>query len=335
MKKCLVALLWIAACSVAAAAFAAGESKPKADKDTAKIVVGGVGGGVVIELGSDGKIKVQQPGCEAKSKTEKDNAKIVAGSVKIEAGSTPKIELRQPGGAAKPKGKKPAVPEVKMETFGFGKVIVVGPDGKIETKDFGAELPKEVLDMLPKEIRDRINKGPAAIAPGGGISGRMKIVVDNNGQRQEYEADLGGDGTLKQLPPSVFDEVLKHAGDKLPAEAKEALKAASQAMKAGSEKFQGQAKGNEDIAGKLDKILDRLERLEGEVKALQAKSEKPEEVAKTTAQRGSPDPAPPPTADLPGGLRREICGPLKGHGQRPCPNKKPVVVKSSILGNRL
>jgi hypothetical protein len=239
MKKYLVLLSWIAVCSLAPAAFAGGEGKPKAekDKDSAKIVVGGAG---IIKIGPDGRVEVSSPNGAVTKKED---------------------------------GKKPASPGVKVETMRIGKVITVGPDGKMEVKDIGGELPKEVLDKLPKEIQDHLKKGRLPAGPGDCVAGgKMKIVVENNGQRQEYESDLGDDA-LKQLPQGLLDEVLKKAGDDLPPEAKEALKAATHAMKAGQKPL-APTKGQEDVAKKLDKILERLERLEGDVQALKAQAEK-------------------------------------------------------------
>jgi hypothetical protein len=246
MKNCLVVLLCSVVCAFAPAAFAGNEGQPKvekkAEKDAAKVIVSGR----VIEIGPDGKVKVQPLGGETGPKSKKP------------AGPDAKADK----------------PEVKVETLRLGKVITVGPDGKIETRDFNGELPKEVLDKLPKELRDQIAKRPPHAGKiGGGPIGRMKIVVDKNGQRHEFEADIGADEAFKLLSSGHLDEVLKRAGDDLPPEAKEALKAASQSMKAEDQKVRGPAKGQDEISAKLDKILDRLERLEGDVKALKTKTD--------------------------------------------------------------
>jgi hypothetical protein len=238
VKKCFVLLLWVAVCLLPPAAFADSESKPKAPKDAATIVVGGG----TIQVTPNVKVEVQQSGAERKPNHEKHGA-----------------------------------PGIKVETMSVGKVIMLGPDGKVEIKDIGAGIPKEVLDKLPKDLRDQIMKGPAAVGKNGvRAAGKMKIVVENNGKRQEYEADLGGGGVaIKQLPSAVIDDILKTAGDDLPAEIKEKLQATSQAIKAAEhQKAHGQT-GQDAIGAKLDKILDRLERVENDVKALKARTEEP------------------------------------------------------------
>jgi hypothetical protein len=99
-----------------------------------------------------------------------------------------------------------------------------------------------------------------------------------DGKRQEYQTDLSREEVLKLLASGNLDELLDHVGDKLPADEKEAMKealrASSLAMKSGEQKPHSEAKAQEEIVAKLDKILDRLDRLENEIKALQAKDEK-------------------------------------------------------------
>jgi len=179
-----------------------------------------------------------------------------------------------PHGDAK-KDAGPATPDIKVETMRFGKVISVGPDGKVETKEYHGEIPREVLDKLPKEIQDRIKMVPPAIVPGKGrVSGKMKIVVVRDGQQHEYEADVGEGGVLGQLPPDVV-ESLKPLQGNLPSEAQEALKAVLQNLRGRDQKPDGLSKGQEEINAKLDQILERLDQLQREVATLKAKPKEP------------------------------------------------------------
>ena len=62
--------------------------------------------------------------------------------------------------SGKTKAEKKASPEVKAE-FG-GMAIRIGPDGKLEVKSLGDAIPKEMLDKLPAEIREKLSKGWSA-----------------------------------------------------------------------------------------------------------------------------------------------------------------------------
>jgi len=233
MKR-LIAVLCVAACSISPAVLADDGDKPKPQKPTPIVVKGADAHAITVTVGPDGQVSVNTP------------------------------DGKKAGEKAKP------APDVQVKTICIGKVITVGPDGKIETKDIGDELPKDVLDKLPKEIREQLKEAHGQAGEGGfGIAGKVKILVDNDGKKQEFEADLTDGDAFKQL-----DEALKKAGTDLPPEAREAIKAASQILKGVAPKDAAQAKSPDGISAKLDKILDRLDRLEGDVKALKAQSEK-------------------------------------------------------------
>jgi hypothetical protein len=160
--------------------------------------------------------------------------------------------------------------EVKAGTLCIGRVVTIGPDGKVEVKEFGDKLPKEVLDKLPKEIRVRVMKGSTSGGPcPGSATGKMKIVVRKNGEVREFESDLSDPEAIKDLSLGKLQEALKKAGKKLSAEDEKLLAAASETMKAKVHVVTAR-KPADDISGKLDKILERLDRLEEDVKTLKA-----------------------------------------------------------------
>ena len=76
----------------------------------------------------------------------------------------------------------------------------------------------------------------------------------------------------------MFEDALKKHGDELPPEVKRSLEAATKAMvkdpyasRSGADGLR--LRGPRDISAKLDMILERLERVEKDVKALKAKQE--------------------------------------------------------------
>ena len=83
---------------------------------------------------------------------------------------------------AKPKTEAAAAPHVQFEAMQFGKVIEVGPDGKVEVKDFGGQLPKEVLDKLPQEVRDLLQKSSGKKSCAGARAGTSERHGDRKTQ---------------------------------------------------------------------------------------------------------------------------------------------------------
>lgn len=188
------------------------------------------------------------------------------------------------------KPKNSPTPEFKIETLRLGKMIVIGPDGKMETRDFGDEVPADVLKNLPKEVRDQIEKivqpkvdSRPKVPARGALAGSVRIIMEKDGKLLKIEADnvqinmekdgkplkieadLSGVDVLKQLEKAIGD-----AGDNLPADPQKILKAAMQALGGTTPTGQTPARQADEISRKLDQILDRMERLEKELRQLKA-----------------------------------------------------------------
>ena len=153
MKSCSILATFVAALSLLPFAAASDGGKPKVEKKVpAEGAVGVMTSGKVITVGPDGKTEVKDFGG--------DIPKEVLDKLPKELRT--QMEKGQPGvtgkSKAKPKADTRTSPEIKVETFRFGKVITVGPDGKTEVKDFSGDIPKEVLGKLPKEIQDSIRR---------------------------------------------------------------------------------------------------------------------------------------------------------------------------------
>jgi hypothetical protein len=208
-------------------------------------------------------------GEDNKTAEKKAKAEVEVRTVDITVGPDGKIEVK------KPKVEKTPSSDLKLETLGIGKVFVIGPDGEGDVKEFEGKIPKEILDKLPEELRKAIQKEPSSRR----AFGKMKLVIEMDGKRQEFESDLGGLGDLEGLPFDIFDEILDKAKDKLPKdqlppEVIQALGNARQVMKTEGKKHADPAADSNDLSAKLDKILDRLDRLEKDVKELKAKADK-------------------------------------------------------------
>jgi hypothetical protein len=311
MKKCVVFAAMMAALSIPPLAAAGKDNDPKAQPQAEK---------KVAEFTDLTKPELPPAASfEVKALTVIKDPKAQPNEQKKDAATTTDAA----------KGKTPPEFGLELKTLKLGKVITVGPDGKSFILEFRGEPPKEVLDKLPKDIREKIQKeGPRWIVPGGEnlvISG--KVVVESNGKRQELVLpDLRG-SDLRRRYAVDFEEFLRKAGDKLPAEPKQALEAVAQAMnaqereavmqaskaqeavaqavkaqeafaqavkaqqqeavvqaaraqeaiaravKARDQLYGGRAKAADDINAKLDKILDRLERMDKELQAIKAKHE--------------------------------------------------------------
>lgn len=180
------------------------------------------------------------------------------------------------------KSKKSAGSGVRVEAFSFGKVLAIGPDGKIETREIGGDIPNEVLDQLPKEIQDLLKKGQEQIKAGAIVNGGVDVFVEKNGKRERLKTELNDKDALKifeelgksggDLSPealkSMVEGLMRQAGGNLPPEAKDAFDSATKMLK----KTAPVENRSDDISSKLDKILERLDRIENEVKALKAKN---------------------------------------------------------------
>jgi hypothetical protein len=196
--------------------------------------------GQVMTIGPDGKVKVEKLGDDE--------------------------------GAGKKKGKREKKPAAKSETrvFSFGKAFKIGPDGKMEG-----------VESLPKNIQELLKKGKL----GAGSVGGSITIIGPDGKKHTHafgDGELDAEsisksiekaleGTGKGLPKEVRDQ-LKESLKDLPKEVQDQLKASLKDLpKAFSFPMSGgQASGEESITQKLDKILNRLDKLEKEVHDLKA-----------------------------------------------------------------
>ncbi|MGO9110748.1 MAG: hypothetical protein ACLP9L_16120 [Thermoguttaceae bacterium] len=245
---------------------------------------------------------------------------------KVALQTTGSAEVKSPA-----EGKLPADIRFEVDTLRVGRVVTVGPDGKKVILEFRGQPPKEVLDKLDKDIRERTQKTATwTVRDGGGdVGGKMTVVIDNDGQRQELVLPAPPNPDVGKRLYFNFSDVLKKAGDKLPPEPKQALEAVAQAVKAQEQDAvaeaakaqdavaqavkaqealarvvkdqqqeaiaqaakaqeayaravkaydqvlsRGHSKASDEINAKLDKILDRLERVEKDIQAIKAKNDK-------------------------------------------------------------
>jgi hypothetical protein len=158
------------------------------------------------------------------------------------------------GEKKKKRGNKSAK-QGETRVFGLGKAFKIGPDGKMEG-----------VESLPKHIQELLKKGKLGDASVGG-----SITVIGPDGKQHTQAF--GDGKLdaESISKSI-EKALEGTGKGLPKEVQDQLKEALKDIpKAFS--FQmggGQTLKNEPISQKLDKILERLDKLEKEVRDLKA-----------------------------------------------------------------
>lgn len=207
-------------------------------------------------------------------------AKPVAAGAAVSSGVS-----RKSGGAPNAQGAKvgdqaeSSNSEFKIETQAVGRMVMVGPDGEVHIQDFngqGNEIFKELLDKLPDDVRKEFEKLQAGNGLNGlpvddvnrAVSGKVKIVtIGPDGVRREVESDLGSTpNQTPGLPPDV-GALLKKAGVTLPPEAQQALEAAGKATGK-------RAENAGDLGSKLDKILERLEKIEKDVANLKAQKAK-------------------------------------------------------------
>lgn len=201
-------------------------------------------------------------------------AEIVIGfAVGSDGKADGKVEVQSTAGKKQPDADKKAdqaAQDVQVETRVFGKVITVGPDGKVEVKEWKnleAALPKEFLDKLPQEARQQFEKALSGKKLEGGVTGKAKVVViDPHGNRQEVETEFGQPLEGQPLDPTKeISEWLKKAGVDLPPEARAVLEGAKKAaLSPGGKPV--------DVGTKLDQILERLERIEKELANLKNKN---------------------------------------------------------------
>lgn len=208
-------------------------------------------------------------------------AALSVSAMALAGGDSPSPAAKQ--AAPSPAVKKPA-PQVEVKVLEFGKVIQVGADGKVLIKEFNGGLPQEILEKLPKDVQASASQTPASPAqPASGApkalftastSGKLKVVVVHDGKSQEMEFDLGGSHAQAACQLGNLSTMFQAAGGTLPDDAKNALQIVTQALQAQNQAPGGPAKRADEVNAKLDRILEHLERLEADVKALQTKAAK-------------------------------------------------------------
>jgi len=220
-----------------------------------------------ITIGADGKPQLQQTPADKSDKEDK-------GAKGDKAQQTDPSAPAQPG--------QPVQPEVRVETLQFGKLIQLGPEGQTEVRDFQGSIPREILEKLPEELRQRLQKelkdsattGAAAGAAAGSATATttVKMFVAKDGKLEEVETDLGPAGGWQGSLPAGLQELLQKAGVTLPRPTEQPAAATPRRAKAKTRKRQQATEGAtlEELNAKLDKLLNRLERLETEVQQLKA-----------------------------------------------------------------
>jgi hypothetical protein len=171
------------------------------------------------------------------------------GKVKVE-----KFGDGEVAGEKKKKRGNKSAKQSETRTFSFGKAFKIGPDGKIE----GVEsLPKNVQELL-KQAK------PGAVSVGGSVT-----IIGPDGKKHTHAL---GDGKLdaESISKSI-EEALEGAGKGLPKEVQDQLKKALKDVpEVSSLPLFGRHFGEDAISQKLDKILERLDKLEKEVHELKA-----------------------------------------------------------------
>jgi hypothetical protein len=157
------------------------------------------------------------------------------------------------GEKKKKRGNKSAK-QSETRAFSFGKAFKIGPDGKIE----GVEsLPKNVQELL-KQAK------PGAVSVGGSVT-----IIGPDGKKHTHAL---GDGKLdaESISKSI-EKALEGTGKGLPKEVQDQLKKALKDVPEVSRlPLFGRNFGQDAISQKLDKILERLDKLEKEVHELKA-----------------------------------------------------------------
>ena len=157
------------------------------------------------------------------------------------------------GEKKKKRGNKSAK-QSETRAFSFGKAFKIGPDGKIE----GVEsLPKNVQELL-KQAK------PGAVSVGGSVT-----IIGPDGKKHTHAL---GDGKLdaESISKSI-EKALEGTGKGLPKEVQDQLKKALKDVPEVSRlPLFGRNSGQDAISQKLDKILERLDKLEKDVHELKA-----------------------------------------------------------------
>ncbi len=152
-----------------------------------------------------------------------------------------------------------AKPGVKLETILVGEVITLAPDGSVHATEVGGELPQDVLEKLPPEVREQIQKSRRTDKAARRHA--MTIVVDVDGKHQEFHIDGNNADSLKAITEQ---------GDKLPAEMKRSLQAACDAIKKAREENEARA---QKIRAEMDRVKAGREANESMAQKMRAEHE--------------------------------------------------------------
>ncbi|MFM8252154.1 MAG: hypothetical protein ACKOBW_11210 [Planctomycetota bacterium] len=121
---------------------------------------------ITVTVDSDGRVKIN-------GLPENKNAK--AGNSKSDSPKSGSSSSSSASSSAKA-GKEKS--NVGVESFSFGKMIVLGPDGKTEVQEFkglDGTIPKEILEKLPAQVRKELEKkeaGKGEAGKGESVKGR-------------------------------------------------------------------------------------------------------------------------------------------------------------------
>ena len=157
-------------------------------------------------------------------------------------------------GAKKKKRGNKSAKQSETRAFSFGKAFKIGPDGKMEG-----------VESLPKNIQELLKKAkPGAVSVGGSVT-----IIGPDGKKHTHAL---GDGKLdaESISKSI-EKALEGTGKGLPKEVQDQLKKALKDVPEVSRlPLFGRNFGQDAISQKLDKILERLDKLEKDVHELKA-----------------------------------------------------------------
>lgn len=287
VTSCIAALALILG-ATSARAEDKSDSTPKKEKDKkVQSEVQVFRFGKVVTIDSNGKVEVTDIGNadtdpKLKALTEEAQANLKKalgelGQLQVQAEAN-QIEGKATKGKMKVFKKKA---EAEAAEAPIPEADAVFPEElrQLQKQFEGLDSEKQLLERLRKAMLDRkalseeqlkgLTENNEGVAQGQGkVSGSMKIVVIGpDGKRNEMQMQLpekvaaGAQGLLPMLESGS-----------LPKEALQALQAAGKELQQ-RHRIHREEKTSDDINAKLDKILNRLESLEGDVKTLKAEKD--------------------------------------------------------------
>lgn len=192
--------------------------------------------------------------------------------VQVQADGTGKVVVNEAGPADRP---APQVDRPGPEGADTPKVILPKVEKQAEQARIAAEQHAEAVRNAIQRLTEQMQKGtgqqPPA-APGSfGMQGSITIIgPDGATHTQTFEKFGNGDQALPDVRQLV-EQALKAAGAKLPEDVRDKLdQALAQPGRVEAPADARPALDATDISSKLDRILDRLEKLEADVQTLKA-----------------------------------------------------------------